>query len=277
MSLTAQIDAALAGVMGAALPQDLTEALRELELAEDTAPVRRTLLARYLQLDANHRLDPDCQMRWLLLRGLQPVALPEDAPLLTRITRGFEPGSLGERAHGLRSAALVVLLEVDRDAAGVQAVEVLAAGGHHAETGEPALTAVRVLGACGAEHLLYAITAFDWPVVPPVARAEALGFLGDQPRARLDAMINALLESGHPVLATGVVDLALARRVEWLDERFLDLMRTTSELDLFRYGTASAVARRRGDLLARLADGSIRAGSPKEKLLAEVQAEISPG
>ena len=239
----------------ALLPDDLEAALDQLSQLPRSKPAARTvLLERFGALTANRRRDADGLLRWLLLRALRDLVTGADVPLLLEATRTFEhvPPSFDEVAHGIRAEGLHRLLELDGDLARWRAIEMVADGQDNPVTGEPARTALRVLGSAGELTLLYGI-ALDNPYgLPPAARAESLLWLDGLPDDRLRPVIDRFLEKDEPNLLLPVIELGIERRVGWLEDVLINALLATSHVDAFRYAILQAIARHRLDLVERI-------------------------
>ena len=250
----AELQRALERVRRALLPDEMEVALDRLSQWPGNAGIRPVLVERYLALTGGRRRDADGRLRWLLLRALQGLATAADVPLLLDATRRFEylPQSLEEVAHGIRAEGLHRLLELDRDLALWRAIELLADGHDNLVTGEPARTAVRVLGSTGELALLYGI-ALDNPYgLPPAARAESLLWLDGLPEDRLRTVVDRFLARDEPNLLLAVIELGIERRGGWLEDMLIDGLLATSHVDAFRYAILEAIARHRLDLVERL-------------------------
>jgi hypothetical protein len=205
-------------------------------------------------LTAARRRDADGPLRWLLLGALRDLAAPEDVPLLLEATRTFEymPQPLGEVGHGIRAEGLHRLLEVDSELARWRAVEMLNYGHDNPVSGEPARTALRVLGSAGEQTLLYAI-ALDNPYgLLPAARAEALLWLDGLPEERLRTVVESFLEDDEPNLLLAVIDLAVEKPSGWLEEALVKALLATPNVDVVRYAVLQATARHRAKLVEAL-------------------------
>jgi hypothetical protein len=232
---------------------------------QPTPQARPRLLARYAWFAENGvRRDPGTLMRVALLHALRPLATHSDTPLLEQAAATYEylPPGRSEEASPLRSAALVVLAEVDPGLATGHAVRLLADPETSRLSGEPALTAVRVLAAQGQLWPLYlhALTAHRQPgsAATPEVVAECLRCLAD---GLPDSLAHGLLSgtggldaARDEALAVGLIDLALARAgqayaFDWLKA----FLRDTRLLAAYRYAVTQIVVSHHPPLLAALA------------------------
>jgi len=262
-------------VRRALLPDDLEAALVQLSQFPGKAEARIVLLERFRALATSRRRDADGRLRWLLLSALRDLATAADVPLLLAATRTFEhiPPTFEEVAHGIRAEGLHRLLEVDSNLARWRAIEMLADGQDNPVTGEPARTALRVLGSAGEVTLLYGIALNNPYRLLPAARAESLLWLDGLPDDRLRTVIDRFLEQDEPNLLLAVIELGIERRVDWLEDVLMTVLVATSDIDAFRYAILQATARHRSDLVERLR-GRLDSKEQAEKLA--VMRQIEP-
>lgn len=203
---------------------------------------RPALLRAYAHYDANGpRRDPGGAVRAAILRALRPVALPEDVPLLERAATTYE-FLFGEAAGDLRAVALLALDAVDAALAGYHAVRLLTDRYTSIMSGEPAVTAARVLAAQGHFLPLYAYLGRDAGVAG-VAVAECLRLLAPLPASLLPGLIERFGKSQDEIVLLGLFDLLLAHASRAAHLPFmLDFLRDTKRYTLYRYLTAALVA-----------------------------------
>ena len=151
-------------------------------------PIRQ--LFEHFSADGRKR-DPGAFMRRAVLDAWRPVALPADVPLLLQAVNTYEflPPGFKEDAILLRTGALLILNELDDTLAGFEATRLLVDGFSDPMSGEPALTAVRVL-ASQEQTLplyLYAMQAND-AALPEVV-SECLRSLTGAPAALIPGII----------------------------------------------------------------------------------------
>jgi hypothetical protein len=225
-------------------------------LPEGDPDVREAILARWDRImTAPRRLDADCSLRAALVRGLRSCALPADVPLLERAARTYEHGTSGEVAPNLRAAAILTLAKLDDGSAAFHAVRLLreAARG----TGEPALTAARLLEILGQPHALYAHLLGG--AEGELAAACFRGLTGAPDSVLLD-LLERWAESDDEVALLGLVDTVLdglpdRARPEPLEAALLGILRDSRHLDLVRYLATAVVARRRQAMIEAMREG----------------------
>jgi hypothetical protein len=233
--------------------------------------LRATALAHYERLAAEPtRRDPGAHVRAALLRALRSVALPEDVGMLERATTTYEylPPGPEEVAGRLRGAALVTLADLDERLAGFHAARLIADPDPltSSMSGEPALTAVRVLAAQDQLTVLYGWLTSAGPRAPEPA-AEALRAMTGAPASILLDLVERTGASRDEVLLLGLFDLLLTtREAERFEGFVLEFLRDTELMDLFGAIAATIIAGRRERLIHGLRE--IRGTVAREKALA---------
>jgi hypothetical protein len=187
--------------------------------------------------------DPAGYMRSAIVRALRAVVLPADVPRLAQVTAMylFPPPEFREEGAMLRSAALAALNEVDDDLTRYHAVRLLANEHTDRMSGEPALTAAKVLATRGELLPLYFYVMQDGSrTVPEVVSA----CLGNLTTLRTDLLPDLLArftaDTGEnapsEIVLVGLFDLLLnhAEGPQALD--FLaTFLQTSNQLDAYRY------------------------------------------
>ncbi|MEX2081570.1 MAG: hypothetical protein WEC33_08130, partial [Dehalococcoidia bacterium] len=202
------------------------------------------------------RTDPGAIARAAILRALRPLATLEDQPLFEAALGHREAtGASGEGLGTYRAAALIAL---DAVAPGVS---VLCAVGLLTEyeakfdpdregSGEPALTAVRVLAANDQLPLVLGLLSSQQS---PLVRAECLRSLITLDPRFLTAAIEAELDRSDPTVLLGVYDLLIGSPETTIFAPFLhEALRSAPDADLYRYLATDVVASRKPALLAVL-------------------------
>lgn len=232
-------------------PDAVIAAAAVLEEAADER-ARPVLLARYAACERDGaRRDPGGAIRIGLLRALTSVAWPDDASLFARAATTYE-FRFGEVAGDLRAAGLLALSQVDAALAGFHGVRLLHDEHTSRMSGEPAVTAVRVLAAVGQPLPLYSCVLREGNLTGEVV-GECLRGLTGLPAALVPPLINRYRESRDEVVLLGLFDLLLehpARAAFAAEVR--GFLRSTMMLDLFRSLVATIVAGRDAEWLAEL-------------------------
>ncbi|HXU25221.1 MAG TPA: hypothetical protein VN697_14430, partial [Tepidiformaceae bacterium] len=214
--------------------------------------LRPLLHAKFAALEPGPRKrDPGGFVRAAIIRVLQAVAGPEDVPVFERAIAAYEPTPADTNGPTiLRAAGLVALAAVDARSAALQAVTLLARPDRSSNmTGEPALTAVRVLAALGEEMALYLFALAGLRplgvahATSPEVVAEAVRGLSSLPASHLLAMFN-VSSSNDAVIEAAFIDVAIehspdAALTTWL----ATFLRTTRNDDLYAFAVTSIVAK----------------------------------
>ena len=197
--------------------------------------------------------DPAANLRATILRVLRPVVEPADAALLARAaeTYVFPPPSFKEEGAALRSAALNALNEVDDDLARYHATRLLANEHTDPMSGEPALSAARLLAAQGEQLPLYFYVMQDGARTIPEVIGECLRALTRLPVALLPGVIARYGEHPVAIVLAGLFDLLLNHQANRQQQAGASVqgrdylqkfLRTTYNRDAYRYLTSMMVA-----------------------------------
>ncbi len=237
---------------------DLAQAALDALAATTDPRVRPALLARYALCASGASADPGCYVRIALLQALRPLARKDDGALLEGAVLTYEftpPFTLphrGESAAGLRSVALVILNEVDETLAGYHGVRLLTDRYTSPMSGEPAVTAVRVLLTQGQALPLYGYLLRDGDGVAEVV-AECLSSLAEAPASIVAPLVERYREDEDEIVLLGLFDLLLTREDHAsYAEVVLTFLDTTRLYNVYRYVVNTVVARRRASLIAAL-------------------------
>jgi hypothetical protein len=267
-----QLDLALRLV---AKERNADTAIAAAAVLEDAADerARAVVLTRYDDLDQNGaRRDPGGAIRIALLRALAPIAWPDDAALFARAASTYEH-RFGEVAGDLRAAGVLGLSDVDRTLAGFHAVRLLHDQHTSPMSGEPAVTAARVLAAIGQPLPLYAVVIRD-SGLPGEIVGECLRGLTELPASLVSSLIDRYQDNRDEVVLLGLYDLLLQHpaRAEFMSV-VRDFLRTTNLIDLYRSLVATLIAGRDPAWLNEL---KRQAAVEKHPIKAEILREALP-
>jgi hypothetical protein len=221
--------------------------------ARPPADLRTLLLAKYAACDADGvKRDPGGLIRIQLLGALRPLALPEDTPLLERAAATYE-FLFGEATGDLRAAALLALNEADDRLAEFHCVRLLIDEYTSVMSGEPALTAARILASHGQILPLYAYVTQAQRTVADVI-AECVRSLATIPASLLPSLVERYRASEEEIVLLGLFDLVLAHeaRAGYTDFLF-EFLRDTPHHNIYRYLVSVLIAGRDAALIDRLA------------------------
>ncbi len=210
---------------------------------------RDGLLSAYEAVEAGRRrVDPGGALRAALLKALRPVAVPGDLPLVLRAASTYEVTPNGPAALELRAAAVVALVDLDPEAAGFVAARLLAEAGDPRRTsslsGEPAVTAARVLGAVARYEPLYLAALLDWSA-PAEVVAECIRQLAPAGFPALHSLVERHADAAGEAIHAAMVDLLVTADVpdRGDDPGLVPWLRGVS-LDVYQFALASLVASR---------------------------------
>jgi len=208
------------------------------------AAARSALWALYQAYSGRHQQrDPAAYIRSAIVRALRDVVLPEDVAALAEVTETyiFPPPEFKEEGAMLRSAALAALNELDDDLARYHAVRLLANEHTDPMSGEPALTAAKVLAARGEILPLYFYVMQDGARTLPEVTSVCLGNLVSLRLDLLPALLTRFTAKAgeaetNEIILVGLFDLLInhdegPQAIDFL-EKFLQ---TSTQLDAYRY------------------------------------------
>lgn len=252
--------------------QDVVEAALEVLAAGGDPRARLVILDTYTACTDGRRRDPGCYLRSALMRALRHLAQRDDVKIVEQALSTYEflpPGPV-EAAAGLRSVALVTLDEIDETLAGYHSVRLLTDRHTSQMSGEPAVTAVRVLAAQGQMLPLYDYVLREGHVVADVV-GECLRQLTAIPSSLLPALIARYIDGEDEIVLLGLFDLVLAHEASAaFDDDVLDFLRSTRLYNIYRYLVSTIIASRREDLIAPLA---ALAAEEEDRVKAEILQE----
>jgi hypothetical protein len=274
-----QVQYALDLLAGERSVRVVPEALDVVAAAEVPA-ARPVLLDLYEYYDADGvKRDPGCQIRSRILQALLPISVAPDAALAERALTTYEflPPTRAESAGGLRAAGLALLAEWDPGPATYHAVRLLTDPHTARMSGEPAVTAARLLGGQGELLPLYGYV-LDLAHAISEVWAECLRHLAGTPAAVLTDLLARYGATDDEFVLIGVLDLLLAHEARASQRAFLtDFLRTTRRYAVYRYLVTSIVARRAPEEQALLLDVAAEERDPrKTELLLEALALAPP-
>ena len=213
--------------------------------------------------EAGRKRDAGGQIRSAVLAALWHLHDRDDLPLALEASRHIEP-SLNGDGEMIRAAGLALLGVLDPEIAAYRAIAMLGLNDASPMSGEPALTAARllanlrqhealamyVLGHAPAADVFESLRSRRAPL--PDVTAEALRGLSDVPAARLQPILGRFATAEDEVILLGLCDLLVSLDPDPIAlDLTEELLRTASE-DLYAVLVTSIVASRRPELIALL-------------------------
>jgi hypothetical protein len=246
-------------------------------------PALRKHYERFSRDKGKH--DQGGYMRRAVLDALRAAARPADAGWLAQACETYEfwPPDFAEDAVLIRAAALVALVEVDPELARYHATRLLVDPYTARMTGEPAVSAARVLGALGENLPLYLVVCQNTPrdeaaaTVLPEVIAECLRQLTTLPAALVERLLEEYASTRSSIMRMGLFDLLLHHHEGPLGRayftRFLD---ETTDLDIYRYLVMSIVVAGHEESLHDLRQAAYRERRRgKQEILLEAAAILA--
>lgn len=244
--------------------------------------LRPVLLGLYEKLDGPKK-DPGGYLRTAIVQALRPAVREADVPLLERAAMTYDFSSYGGKdvAGMLRAEALVTLADVAPRVAGAHAVRMLFDVHTDEMSGEPALTAVRLLAENEQALPLYSYLLQEGQRLAEVV-TECLKHMVHLPAALAEALVRRYLAVRSDVVHVAVVDLVVGHdEPAAVAPPLFEFLLAPGAHDVYRYAVTALVASRAPDLLKgvlRLAEREIdpvRRSSLRQALsLAQDSADV---
>jgi hypothetical protein len=266
-----------------AMAIDLVERSRDLEvlraalavLAEERDPELRTMLhQKYAWCEASPvKRDSSGFIRADIVRALHPIVQPADDALLVRALTTYQMQGMYELCAELRAAALRAMSDLDPDTAALFAARFLT-DPLTSFSGEPALTAIRLLAAQQRLEPVFALAS--WEQGSGQILAEALRNLVDLRAELVDLLVERYLSSEDAQVTIGLFDLLLghAERPRWHDTILRHVV-TTQDLDIYGIVVTSIVASRDEHLIRTLRSLAVDERDPTKRQLLDHALELA--
>ena len=249
---------------------------------QPTGAARAALVVCYHDLAAHDlRMDQGCALRTGIVRVLRAMNAaylgPSDDDLAVagaalRTVQRLPP-SMIDVAQGLRAEGLMLMTEVDPTQADYRAVELLHDPHRALNSGEPTVSAVRVLAARG--HTLPIWAMVRQPDVHPEAFAQVIASSRGVPRILLrDVLIERLTEATKEgelgeAIALVAAEAIIEQEITEGYDLVIDLLRTTVSPPLAQFLAGLMVRRRESAFLE-----AIRALSISDLVYPRVRATL---
>ncbi len=214
-------------------------------------------LYQYYNQDGTKR-DAGLFLRLTILKSLRSIALPNDVPLFEQMVSTYEfmPPTREEVAGGLRANALLALHELDKELAAYYGVRLLVDKYTSKMSGEPAVTAVRVLAALGQILPIYQYVLEPKDKIPEVT-AECLKSLTALPLTFVQPLIRQYSFAEDDAVLLGLFDLIVAHpEGATFTEFLLEFLANTRRTDLYRYLVFAIITSRKKELISTLLDSA---------------------
>ena len=238
----------------------------------------RTLLSKRVRatLDGSHRLalrdkclayfadgkrDKAGLLRESLTRLLVHIEHPADADIYTLGLETYYLQPVDDVAQNLRAVALAGLAPIDPPLACLYATRFLGEPYTSVFNCEPAMTAIKVLVASNQRLPIYQFLLRGGAEMAQTGRGEltgvALESLGsDFPLSLYQNLIEQYQAIDQPTATMGIINCIIDGRVAALYDRLEDVILSTRDADLRRYGLVMMAAARDDDLGERLLRGA---------------------
>jgi hypothetical protein len=217
-------------------------------------------------------------LRSEMMRALRPLVRQEDKDFLTAalMTYEYPPPERREDAAMLRSTALVAMAELDVELCRFHAVRLLVDGQTDPMSGEPAVTAARILANFGDMLALFQFVCSDAGMAKPEVMAAVLGGMTTLPVELIPTLLATIGERAAGVVLVGLADLLLGHESGPQGLEFLMSAVRRSDSDVVRYIAFEMVSRGGDDWIKQLVQVLRQDGDAKRRAIAaEVEALLS--
>lgn len=200
--------------------------------------------------EAASKRDSSGFIRADIVRALHPIVQSADDDLLRRALTTYQMQGMYELCAELRAAALRVMNDLDPDTAALFAARFLG-DPLTSFSGEPAITAVRVLAAQQRLEPVFALAS--WGAASAQVVGEALRSLIELRADLVDLLVEWHLDAEDGQITLGLFDLLLGHveHSRWYDVT-LRYLTTTDDLDMYGIIVTSMVASRDQHLIDAL-------------------------
>ena len=255
--------------------QILEAALRVLQDYPD--PENRSLLLDLYRhyAETGPKRDPGMYLRAAILRALRPVAHHADLPLVEQAALTYEIMPSRHDAEGaeLRALALSIMNDLDDRLAGYYAVKLLVDHTTSEMSGEPALTAAKILSAQGLTLPLYQYLVGTNDKAPEVVAACLRG-LENLPETLLAKLVATYRFNGSEIVLLGLFDLLLTHpQGKVFSDVFTGFLAATGSFELYRYVALALITGGKPELMGNFLE---RVKTEKDPLKQEIILELLP-
>jgi hypothetical protein len=256
--------------------QVLGEALAVLKEVP-TLEARPVLVDRYQYYAADGpKRDAGATLRSAILYALRPFVRQDDRVLLEKAALTYEQMPSRHDAEGglLRSVALTLLNDLDEALAGYYAVKILVDKVTSEMSGEPALTAAKILAGQGNYLPLYQYLLLDASQTNSEVSAVCLRSLERAPDNILATLVARYRHSSSEGIQLGLFDLLLAHPSgPQYCAIFSDFLKSTTSFEMYRYVLLALITSGKPQFQAGLPE---MANNEKDRLKREILAELLP-
>jgi hypothetical protein len=245
---------------------------RALEIIEKNVrpEAHASLLEAYERFEkGGQKTDPGAFLRTSILKALTGIARPQDIPLLEQAATTYVqmPSMHDAQAAHLRAAAVTTLNEVDESIAAFHCIRLLNDPITSRMSGEPALTAVKVLAAQGSLLPLYYYAVSEVEKIPDVL-AECLRSLTNLPVLLLEQLVKKYQTLENEVVLIGLFDLIIGHREgEKCWDFLLYFQKNTGNLELYQYLLLTVFSRGKDELILKMLEKSSGEKNPQKAAL----------
>ena len=236
-------------------------------------PILRDVYAYFAA--SGPKRDPSGPVRVEALRALWHLRSADDRGIAIDAARKFESGVNGN-GEMIRAAGLALLGVLDPERAAYAAAWAVASGDANEFSGEPSLTAVRLLAVLGETRLLLGLAIAPSTVNADVT-AEVIRSLAPVPMEYLESVFEELSGSENEAIIVALADLASSLPASPSVTRLVgDLLSRAPQPEVYAFLASTIVASRRPELVGVLIESLPREMSQKRLRSALEALRLAP-
>ena len=204
-----------------------------------TLAARPVLLAHYAWfMGDGPKRDPGAYVRGAVLAALRPIAHPDDLALATQavLTYEFLPPEFREEGALLRAGGLLIVADLDDRIARFLAARLLGDEFNETMSGEPGMTAIRVLASFDEILPLYQYAVGNATGKLPELVSECLRSLTSLPVLLVPPLVERFAADENPAIKIGLWDLLIQHQAGPQELSVLArALARERDLDILRY------------------------------------------
>lgn len=254
-------------------PRNVQQAALKVLAAHPAPQGRPTLLEQYAwYMGDGPKRDPGAYLRGALLAALRPVALPADLALAVQAVETYEflPPGFKEEGALLRAGGLLIVADLDGQVARFQAARLLGDEFNEPMSGEPGMTAIRVLASFDEGLPLYQYAVGSATGKLPELVSECLRSLTSLPVQLVPSLVARFSATDDPAIKVGMWDLLIQHRAGPQEIPLLTrALATEPDLDILRYLAIGMLTTHRRELVDLVKQQARRAQRQRAAVLRE--------
>ena len=234
-------------------PRDVQQAALRVLAKNPALAARPVLLEHYVWfMGDGPKRDPGAYVRGAVLAALRPIAHPDDLDLAVQavLTYEFLPPEFREEGALLRAGGLLIVADLDDRIARFLAARLLGDEFNEKMSGEPGLTAIRVLASLDETLPLYQYAVGNATGKLPELVSESLRSLTSLPVLLVPPLVERFAATENPAIKIGLWDLLMQHQAGPQELPVLArALAAERDLDILRYLAIGLVTTHRPELI----------------------------